>query len=444
MTVIELGDITPGSDLPEATAPPGYDRRAVRRFALAVVAVVVLLAVTGSARPEPTMLRVLWSIPFGAADRFTVAADAVHAVTGDQLTSYDLSSGAVRWSVPMPEPTGWPTEAEAAAVVLLPADRVAKQINSPDGGSYLLEYYRWTVAVDARTGAELWRRPGEVYATTRDAALLVDRAGDGSGTMLAFRLVGLRDGGVRWDRPGAGAVRTAVGGADPLNPDALVTVTATGDATTLRIADGTPIASGHLDFRVGSPQDGDFVDMVADRRNLYLRQSNGRGDTLTAYALATLSQVWRLAGTARVSAYPCGAVVCSVQSDATIGLDPETGAIRWRVPGAQSAWPVAPGRLLSDEGLSGGFALVDEATGRRIGPVGVGIPVAAADGTAAYLLGNTPSSVYRTVVSRIDLVTGEIAVRGMIDRTGEYGCTATADRLVCPTTSGRLEVAAVG
>ena len=449
MTVIELGDVTLGSRPPGAAEPPEDDRRAVRRFALAAVAVLCLGTVTGSVRPEPALLRTLWSIPFGLADRYAMTSDALYAATSasrSRLTAYDLRTGAVRWSAAMPEPNGWPLTAEAAGVLLLPADRTTKQVASPTSGSYLAEFYRQTVAVDAHTGAELWRVPGDAFAVSGRSVLLVDRGGDRGDALLAFRLVDLPGGDVRWSRTtAADTVQVALGGADQLNPDLLATVTATGQAEVLRLADGASMSAGHVDYRGGSPEDGEYVDMFLDARNLYLRLAGGRGDSLTAYALGTLRQVWRRGDTARVTAYPCGAVLCSLTNPGMATFDPATGRELWSDPRTQSAWPAGPGRLLSTDRGPEEYTLVDEATGRRIARLAGGQPIPDTAGTVVYLVRDTHDPRYRTAVSRIDLASGRLGLRGTIPRIGgDFGCTATADRLACPTVSGRLVVAEVG
>jgi outer membrane protein assembly factor BamB len=432
MTVIELGDVAAGSDLPpSANAPPEFTARATRRFALILVAILAVLTVTGSARPEPRMLRNLWSVPFGADDRFAITADSVYAVTGGRLSAYDLTSGARRWSRQSPEPTGWLNPVEPAGVLLLPADRVTQQFNSDDGGSYLTEFYRETVAVDGRTGAELWRRPGDVYGGRGDR-------------LRALRLVRLRDGAVLWTSPAGGAVQMAAGGPDPANPSLLVTVTAAGEASVFRMTDGARMVAGRIDFPVSAPDKGEFVDMFADGRNLYVRTANGRGDALTAYELGTLRQAWRVAGAARVSAYTCAPVVCSVQPDSVEAFDPRTGRTLWRAAAMQNAWPISPGWLVVNDGALDTYALVEAATGRRISGLRRGTPVQNADGTGTYLLQRTREPANRTAVSRIDLATGAVALRGTIDWINDYGCSATADRLVCPTVPGRLIVAGVG
>lgn len=446
MTVIELGELTPGSDLPTAV-PHGYNRHAVRLLALFAVTVLCVLTATGSARPESTMLRTLWSIPYGEADRYALTGDSLYATTratGDRLTAYDLATGKVRWSAPMPEPNGWLISADAAGILLLSADRVAKEVDMPDGTSYLSEYYRQTVAVDGRTGAELWRAPGETFAITRTAVLLVDRAGPDGDTTSALRLVGLRDGAVRWSRHDTEIARTTPAGPDPYDPDLLVTVSATGEAEVLRMSDGSRTAAGRIAFRATRPSEGEFVDVFADDRNLYLRTASGRGDSLAAYPLATLRESWRQYGVARVAAYPCGAVVCGMEAPGLTAFDPDTGRQLWTEPKTVSVWPIGPGRLVSDGGSSDVYSLVDDVTGRRVAWLGPGLPVASADGTTAYLLRDTRSPVGGTAVLRVDLETGEVGLRGAIDRITDYGCTATATTLACSTLGGALVVVGVG
>jgi outer membrane protein assembly factor BamB len=212
----------------------------------------------------------------------------------------------------------------------------------------------------------------------------------------------------------------------------------------LRLSDGTQVTAGHVDYRGGDPGDGTFVDMFADARTVYIRTADGRGESLTAYELGTLRKVWRVEGVARVAAYTCAQVVCSVQPDSVEAFDPGTGRMLWRAPARQGAWPFAPGWLATDDGTINAYTLIEAATGRRITGLGQGVPVLEAAGTTGYLVGSTRSPANRSSVSRIDLGTGRAALRGTIDRISDYGCSATADRLICATQNGRLVVADVG
>jgi outer membrane protein assembly factor BamB len=428
MTIIELGDFTSGS---QEDAPPGspweFDRRVLRRIALVVVGVLTVLGVTGSVRPQPMMIRALWSIPFRDGDQYMVDGDTLYARTartGARFVAYDLADGKPRWSTPMPADAAWPVEVEAARVLLMPT-------------AYD------TVAVDSRTGAERWRLPGHTLATSDDTALLVDQSDDGL-TVQGLRLVRLRDGGIVWTRPALGTVDLTTGGPDPQDPGYLIIAWPDGRTEVLRWADGLRIAAGRIQWRVGAGNDGSFSSMAADGRNLYVRLADGRGSSLTAYALDTLAQVWQQDGAARVSAYPCGPVICSVEFDNFAAYDIVTGATLWRAVGVQNASPIGDGRMLVAEGASDAYVLVDQLTGNRIASLGLGVPAVDYQGRTLYLLRAARSPAGRTVISRVDPVTGAVSVRGTIDTFADYGCAFTADLAACPTTNRRLVVTAVG
>src|SRR4029453_3866309 len=109
MTVIELGDVTSGSEQPRPVDPPrGYDRRLIRRAGAALVAAACLVTMTASALPDPSRaLRMGGGVPFGPADRYAVTPDTVYTARQDvpgQLEARDLATGARRWAVDMPDP----------------------------------------------------------------------------------------------------------------------------------------------------------------------------------------------------------------------------------------------------------------------------------------------------------------------------------------------------
>jgi outer membrane protein assembly factor BamB len=429
MTIIELGDYTSGSEQSSSAQPSReFDRRILRNIALVVVGVLTVLGVTASARPQPRVVRTLWSIPFANGDQYMVDDHTVYARTartGSRFTAYDLADGELLWSMAMPERTGWPTEVDAARVLLVPS--------GPAG----------TIAVDARTGAELWHLPGTVSAISEDTALLVDQSEDG-GVIRGLRMVRAHDGGIVWTRPALGEVQMTTGGPDPQDPGYLVTVRPDGTTEVLRWADGVQLAAGRIDWRPGAGYDGSFSSLGADGRNIYVRLADGQGSSLTAYALDTLSQAWRQDGAARVSAYPCGPVICSVENDGFAAYDIVTGATRWRAVGVQDAAPIGAGRMLIAEGASDAYVLVDQLTGDRIAILGLGTPFADHQGRTLYLLRATRSPAGRTSVSRVDLVTGAVSLRGTISTFADYGCEFASDRAVCPTTARLLVVTAVG
>jgi outer membrane protein assembly factor BamB len=249
----------------------------------------------------------------------------------------------------------------------------------------------------------------------------------------------VHDGSVRWSLPGRGLEDLAFGGPDPANPSLLVTIVAGGATRVLRLGDGRPVAQGRVDL----PDRPEFVDAFGDGRRLYVRAVGGGGDTLTAYDLHTLRRIWRVTGMVRVAAYLCGPAVCGVRPDGVAALDPAGGRVLWQTPALENAMPIMPGWVGVNEGSMDRYALIQAATGRRIGGLS-GAVVAAPDGSGAFLLRDTVNPPDRTAVNRIDTASGTVALRGTIDRIGEQGClAATANRLACTTRDARLMVVSV-
>jgi outer membrane protein assembly factor BamB len=445
MTVIELGDVTSGSDRPEpARARGGTDPRLTRRFGAALAALACMLIVGASAPPEPPRgLRTLWSIPFTYADRLTVTSDTVFTGVlnaAGELAAYTLTTGVKRWAVRLPDPTAWPTFAYPAGVVLVPNHRVAREIHASDGSTFVTEFYRETIALDAHTGAELWRRPGEVYLTDDDSVLLSDRNANGT-RVEALRLVRLRDGDIVWTRAGLHVEQVTAGGADPLRPDLLLTVTPAGTVEILRLADGSRVTTGRVRWPAASAEKGVYTDVLLDGGRIYVRVGGLQGSALTGYDAETFRQLWRIDNSDSIAVYPCGTVICDIGLTAFTAHDPATGATRWRSGRTRNVWAAGPGRLLADGSRR---QLIDEATGRTVADFGEDFPVQDLDGRVIYLVRNTVSPPNRTAVNRIDSGTGAVELRGAIDRVNDGGCQASGSHLVCSTLDDGLVVMRVG
>jgi outer membrane protein assembly factor BamB len=445
MTVIELGDVTSGSEQPRpANSPNGYERRLLRRVAVALVAALCLVTIAASERPEPSRaLRPLWAVDFGEADRFSVTPDAVYTGRPDpagQLQSRDLATGAIRWTFTLPDPTAWPSFDPDGEVVLVPYGRFAQEVKAADGTTYFNEFYRNTIALDARTGQELWRRPGEVYQATRDRALLTDRNATGVETS-ALHLVRLSDGAVVWERTGLHAERVTAGGAAPSVPESVITVTATGAVEVLRWADGVRMSAGRIAWYHGSPDSGPFTDLAVDAARLYVSLAGSTTNSVTAYDIATFHRLWRISGT-NGSAYPCGTLICGLDPEGVVAYDAATGAVRWHSPGIRNAWPAGRGRLVAD--ANDRWRLIDEATGRQLADLGDGNPAFDLDGGLTFMVRPTVAPRGNSAVGRVDARTGAVGIRGAIEWVTDGTCQATGDYLVCATPFGRLTVTLVG
>src|SRR6188768_4132855 len=125
MAVIELGVVSEGGDGPDVrpTRRP-LGRRDLRSLLVAIVAAASVLTVTGSARPDPSGLTQLWSIPFElGSGAYVLTPDSVYVLTQPgqgRLSAYDLRTGGLRWSHPAPEDSSWLSGIQAGAL-LLPA-----------------------------------------------------------------------------------------------------------------------------------------------------------------------------------------------------------------------------------------------------------------------------------------------------------------------------------
>jgi hypothetical protein len=101
--------------------------------------------------------------------------------------------------------------------------------------------------------------------------------------------------------------------------------------------------------------------------------------------------------------------------------------------------------VLADSAGDGRYALIDTATGTVVVSLGAGTVVRdAVRSVPAYHLHPIAPSGRRVAVGRIDLATGGLQVRGILDAAGPQGCTAVADTLICVMRDGRLTVTDVG
>jgi PQQ-like domain len=438
MTVIELGDLASGS-APRTT--PEFDARTPHRVAAALLILLCLFTLTASGRPEPLLVRTLWSTSLASDYRFTAGGDTLVATSQPGiLTGYDLATGRRRWSFPMPEPSSYPEVTASAGVVLLSTGRLANQFLGADGTQYLAEYYRGTIGLDLHDGRRLWEADGsELAGSATGTMLLVDYAGDGS-TVTGFRMIRQRDGVVLWSKPATVPLAMTAAGADPRRPDRVIAIAPDGATTVYGWSDGRELASGRVAWRQSTPGDGHFTEVFADGLNVYVRRADQIAGSVTAYALGDLRPRWTAPHAGGVGAYACGRIVCAFNPGTLVAYDPATGRPRWLRAGLQGADP-AGDALLAQDGDD--LAVYDPATGAIRGRPGVGTVVHEADTDQVILTRPTEDPPMRTSVSRVDLGTGEVSLRGAIARVGDAGCALSGDHLICGTLDGRLTVSRV-
>ena len=445
MAVIELGTLGTGDDVP----PSGRwrpRRFPVRRYAAALVVVLCLATVHASAVPRARGLTGTWSMPFAGADAFEPSGGNVFVLRdgGPQvLTAYALTTGAPRWSFPVPYAVTALTPVDSAGVLLLPAQARSVGARTPAGDLLWAHYSTLVVALDASTGRELWRAAGDVALTTADGVLLAEHEPDGLG-VRTLRLVGFRDGAIRWTVDGRGAYRwTTVGGrAD--RPERLVTATPTGDLRVYRFADGSPQAGTRVPWRTGSLTDVAYSEINGRGDLLYVFSTGADGTTATAYAPDTLRRLWSITGAPGAGPSRCGAVLCVPTTTGLAARDWRTGRELWRIVGYDLGRPLV-GHLLLVGGENAGRAVVDDRTGRILADLGAGGAAWEPEGKIVVTLVPTRSPPDRVAVGRLDPRTGEVFLLGTIDPVvNSFWCRVSGTRLACTTPRNRLIVTDVG
>jgi len=440
MSLIELGYVADAGAAPE----PPPDRRTARRLLVALIAVLCLAGLAGSTRPRPHGLVQLWSIAHVGEASFTVVGDTVIVLGADSrtLTSYWLSSGRERWSRTLPEDVPYLEVNRDDRVLLL---AVGQTLTHPEPDT-TLSFFTETIALDAASGATLWRGAGVGSGwPATGTALLQERTPDGASTAL-LRLVRLADGSTVWSRETPEVQGWTTLGADPRLPDRIATVSSAGDVWVLRLADGTEAASGTVDWPPVSPQRGDYNDLVAEGDGLYVLQSTRGSATATAYSDRTLERLWTVTRPAHDNGfYDCGTVLCANGDDELLGYDWQTGAVRWSAPGQENAMPAGPGRLITEiGGAEVHRSLLDAATGRRLADLGNDRPPWNFTGGTLVMLGASRSQAGRTVVHWVDPATGKTFTLGTVDGAVDSGCQIADRLLLCISVPDRLTVTAVG
>jgi hypothetical protein len=438
MTVIELGEVSSGPEPDVPVAPP--PRSHIRRVAVLAVAVLCLLAVTGSERPDPRGLPTLWTIPF-VNHQFTLTADTLYAFGSELepvLTAYDSADGSVRWTRAGNQPESWVTT-DVPGLVLLPV--VKEETVVADGNTYSHVTTQYTVALDPLTGAERWRATGDANLWGDGLILMTEWSGDEANSVSRFRAVRTSDGATLWTlKPDRTVTSWTTTGPEPTRPDRFVTLTGDGRLEVRRLADGVPLSSALVPWADGT-QLGAFTQLSSAGQALLVLHENAGRQSVSGYDPDTLKVRWtKRAGTFN-SLFGCGALLCVSTAPGEVeAVEPMTGRNVWRGTGWESARPV-PGStdLVTDpfENYPGG--LIDGATGRRLVEFEPGttyIDRITGDVLMVGLITAPPlgASVTQVTGSR------EIIMRGRVGPTGDIGCQYAAGRLACPIRGGTLSV----
>jgi hypothetical protein len=445
MSVIELGEITAGDGPARPAVPRPFDPRLLRRLAAALVGLLCLATVNGSAVPVARGLAESWTTPFQGGDSFALAGNlfVLHSASPQELTAYPPAGGFPVWSQRLPFTAGALDSAPAAGVLLLPTGERSVEIKTADGAVLWARYSTETVALDARNGHRLWQASGDVAVLTDDSVLLVDHSDQSLGA-VGMRLIRLRDGAPIWTLAPGGAYTWATIGADPGHPTGLATATSTGDLRVYRFADGVQTAARRVPWQTGSLTTGTLSQLDSQRGRLYVYTGFAGSASVTAYTPDTLQQVWQITSDTVAAPAPCGAVLCLPTRTGLSARDWATGAERWRAPGYDLGRPIS-GHLMLAGSDDAGRAILDNRTGRVLTDLGAG--GAAWDATAGTVVALAPtrSPPGRVTVNRIDPATGESFLLGVTEPVvNSLWCQLQGVRLVCETPNGHLVITDVG
>lgn len=302
-------------------------------LAVLLLLVCCYVGVTAAAEPAPPA-RLVFSVP-GVVDAPQVVGDSLLASVDGQITSYDLTTGAVRWLYDPPR--RMQTLAGYDTVVVAPLSCTSR---TPFDA----------LALDARTGAQRWTRRGVPVWLVKDAPIVVIKQpvrGCSEATIgfdplpsAPFTWLGIDvlTGAVRWELKMPAAAGLAAG------------VDGSGFVSWLAVYDAGAVTT--YDLRTGTAV-GTYRPPTADSNTPLLRVL-GAGDQLlvtrrernslviSAFDAPDMRERWTstvpLPGGVRQDlggffASWCGPTICLGPNTQTVGLDPLTGAERWRVPG---------------------------------------------------------------------------------------------------------------
>jgi outer membrane protein assembly factor BamB len=441
MTLIELGEVSSGSQPDQPAAPPR--RSDLRRIAVLLVAVLCVLTVTGSERPEPRGLPVLWTLPFDGA-QFTLTGDTLYALGREaipKLTAYDAADGSVRWARTSFGSDTW-VNTRVPGLLLLP-DTVEQ--NEDLGGEFVPRTVRATVALNARTGAELWRLAGEANLFSGDLIMLAEQDDDND-QATRFRTVRGADGRTVWTyEPGEGVMSWTTTGTDPLRPDRLITANDAGDVEVRRFADGSVVTAGKLPWQESVDRTGGFSQLFSSHDKLFVITEDAGRQTMIGYDPDTLRSLWTIRASSFYGFFDCGQLLCVSNGPRAVdALDPATGRVVWRSEGWDYALPMTGSRVITDLREGGGWhGVLDTATGRKIAEFEPGYTYV--DEITGTVLAVSTAEIMPADVTVSQLTgTDEVVLRGSLGPISDNGCQLAADRLACAVGPGELVIRDVG
>jgi PQQ-like domain len=395
-------------------------------FGALMAGLLVLVASAGSTATPPPPLSPLISLSVGPADSYAVT-DAGQLLTQDSgtLSSYDLTTGDLRWQAETLTPT-FRLRAGSGVILLRPW---AIEPGQPT-----------TVAISETTGRARWSRGGTVVTIPGSGTLLAVSAvrglsGTGRRVDGPVESIDPRTGAPRWrvDVP-AGAVLTGVPGPAG-EPPRLLLVHDDGTLALHDLDTGRRLETAALppaDYGPGNPT-------VAGGL-IVLWHPGHDGMQMTAYD-ATLRRIWSRPAQGAGDAEPCGPLLCLAGPFGVRAVDPATGAQRWYRDGWRSVEQRGALLLVSGSAIGAGdtIGIADPVTGRVVVDLRGWRPVAGLAAPDQLLVTRIVDGGARMVVAVADVRDG--LPRPIADLPPDTGdCQAAPGRLICRSTAGELTV----
>jgi hypothetical protein len=173
---------------------------------------------------------------------------------------------------------------------------------------------------------------------------------------------------------------------------------------------------------------------------------------IQAYHTDTLRPVWSTTLEAGLFMFkPCGGLVCATSGGRVHGIDPATGAVRWRLPWSYAARAADSARPTIDAARSSSASavavadatsgnprvgVIDLRTGTTLVNLGHWSPVGAIDAAWTPLIRPKPGSSKRTEVAALDRDGLKLHTLGEFSGAAAGSCQASEDHVACATTTG--------
>jgi outer membrane protein assembly factor BamB len=425
MTLIELGEVSQSSAA-EPPARPMHPRE-LRRLLIIVVALLTVVSVTGSVRPEPRSMRTLWRVP-ASPEPFTVHGETLYVQKTGMTPGVDaraMADGRLLWTYWSKSPVGY-VNADIPGLALIP---LSEQLS--DGS----EPVQSVIAVDATNGRERWRHKGELYGYAAGQALLVEW-GTRAGAILRMHVVRTTDGSDVWSYqpPANDEVSTlTLAGGSATSPTDVIVIGRTGRTQVRKLADGALVTSAQLpwlspeadnDAYAYAPALGDVLLMVAVEKGAM---------RMSAHDRTSLRPLWHdtVTGTQLGGLFECGGLLCRGSEQIGVdALDPRTGQVRWHSTGWDYGHPLGGNRMYVESQSGNGNGIVDMRTGQWVNHFPNGAAVLDPAGDRLLLLAFTHEAKPRMTVNDLR-PDNTLRLAGALPPFSEQGCQLSGSRLVC-------------